>query len=56
MPITVGVGNLLSAEGFSMLMAPAAAESVWKMLLSEGAVPMGSIAWEKLRIIQGGNW
>lgn len=53
MPITVGVGNLLSAEGFSMLMAPAAAESVWKMLLSEGAVPMGSIAWEKLRIIQG---
>ncbi|WCJ18332.1 Glycine cleavage T-protein family [Euphorbia peplus] len=53
MPITVGVGNIISEEGYSLLMSPAAAESVWKTLLSQGAIPMGSNALEKLRIIQG---
>ncbi|KAF8093334.1 hypothetical protein N665_0384s0021 [Sinapis alba] len=53
MPITVGVGSLISDEGFTMLMSPAGAVSVWKTLLSEGAIPMGSEAWEKLRVIQG---
>ncbi|KAL9451468.1 hypothetical protein AB3S75_013100 [Citrus x aurantiifolia] len=53
MPITVGVGNVISEEGFSLLMSPAAAGSVWETLLSQGAVPMGSNAWEKLRIIKG---
>ncbi|KAA8536550.1 hypothetical protein F0562_029028 [Nyssa sinensis] len=53
MPITVGTGNLISEEGFSLLMSPAAAGSVWKTLLSQGAVPMGSKAWETLRIMQG---
>ncbi|KAL0718763.1 hypothetical protein Bca4012_068086 [Brassica carinata] len=53
MPITVGVGSLISDEGFTMLMSPGGAVSVWKTLLSEGAVPMGSVAWEKLRVIQG---
>ncbi|VVA93921.1 unnamed protein product [Arabis nemorensis] len=53
MPITVGVGSLISEEGFTMLLTPGGAVSVWKTLLTEGAVPMGSVAWEKLRIIQG---
>lgn len=53
MPITVGVGNIISDEGFSLLMSPAAADSVWKTLLSQGAIPLGSNAWEKLRITQG---
>ncbi|XP_021619091.1 putative transferase At1g60990, chloroplastic isoform X2 [Manihot esculenta] len=53
MPITVGVGNAISEEGYSFLMSPAAAGSVWRTLLSQGAAPMGSNAWEKLRIIQG---
>ncbi|KAK6945611.1 Aminomethyltransferase, folate-binding domain [Dillenia turbinata] len=53
MPITVGVGNLISEVGFSILMSPAAAGSVWKTLLSHGAIPMGSNAWEKLRVLQG---
>ncbi|EEF32849.1 fad oxidoreductase, putative [Ricinus communis] len=53
MPITVGAGNIISEYGYSLLMSSAAAESVWKTLLSQGAVPMGSNAWEKLRIIQG---
>ncbi|XP_040368200.1 putative transferase At1g60990, chloroplastic isoform X2 [Rosa chinensis] len=53
MPVTVGVGNVISEKGFSLLMSPAAAGSVWKTILSQGATPMGSNAWEKLRILQG---
>ncbi|XP_062077305.1 putative transferase At1g60990, chloroplastic isoform X2 [Humulus lupulus] len=53
MPITVGVGNVISEEGCSLLMSPAAAETVWKTILSQGAIPMGSNAWEKLRVLQG---
>ncbi|KAL1203674.1 putative transferase [Cardamine amara subsp. amara] len=52
-PITVGVGSLISDEGFTMLMSQGGAVSLWKTLLSEGAIPMGSVAWEKLRITQG---
>lgn len=35
------------------MMSPAAAPSVWKAILAQGAVPMGSNAWNKLRVIQG---
>ncbi|KAM7470357.1 hypothetical protein LguiA_008540 [Lonicera macranthoides] len=52
-PVTVAVGNVISEDGFSLLMPPAAAGSVWKALLSQGAIPMGSNAWEKLRVLQG---
>ncbi|KAB1207049.1 Aminomethyltransferase [Morella rubra] len=55
MPVTVGVGNVISAEGFSLLMSPAAAGAVWNTILSQGAIPMGSNAWEKLRVLQGGR-
>lgn len=53
MPVTVGVGSLISEEGFSLLMSPATAASVWDILLSCGANPMGSHAWERLRILRG---
>ena len=53
MPITVGAGNIISEEGFSLLISPAVSGPVWKTLVSLGAVPMGSDAWEKLRIFQG---
>ncbi|KAI4367101.1 hypothetical protein MLD38_022873 [Melastoma candidum] len=53
LPVTVGSGNLLSKEGFSLLMSPAAATTIWDTLLSRGATPMGSKAWERLRILQG---
>lgn len=56
MPITVGVGNVISEEGFSLLMSPAAAGAVWNTILSQGAIPMGSNAWEKLRVLQGGEF
>ncbi|XP_059651775.1 putative transferase At1g60990, chloroplastic isoform X2 [Cornus florida] len=53
MPITVAVGNVISEEGFSLLISPAVAGSVWKAILSQGAILMGSDAWETLRIFQG---
>ncbi|KAK3016313.1 hypothetical protein RJ639_007293 [Escallonia herrerae] len=53
MPITVAVGNVISEEGFSFLMPPAAAGSIWRTFVSLGAIPMGSKAWETLRIFQG---
>eukprot|EP00262_Sarcandra_glabra_P007525 TRINITY_DN20393_c0_g1_i1.p1 TRINITY_DN20393_c0_g1~~TRINITY_DN20393_c0_g1_i1.p1 ORF type:complete len:418 (-),score=44.94 TRINITY_DN20393_c0_g1_i1:108-1361(-) len=53
MPVTVGVGNVISEDGFSFLLAPATAGSVWKTVLNLGAIPMGSNAWERLRVIQG---
>ncbi|XP_057421819.1 putative transferase At1g60990, chloroplastic [Lotus japonicus] len=52
-PVTIGVGNLLSEDGFSLLMSPAAAPSVWEAILAQGAVPMGSNGWNKLRVIRG---
>lgn len=52
-PITIGVGNIISEGGFSLMMSPAAAPSVWKAILAQGAVAMGSNAWNKLRVIQG---
>lgn len=53
MPVTIGVGNLISEEGFAMLVSPATAAPIWEILLSRGAIPMGSNAWERLRILQG---
>ncbi|GLU12634.1 hypothetical protein SLE2022_292980 [Rubroshorea leprosula] len=52
-PITVGVGSIISEEGISLLMSPAIAGSLWKTLPSQGAIPMDSNAWEKLRVTQG---
>ncbi|KAF9610232.1 hypothetical protein IFM89_021425 [Coptis chinensis] len=52
-PITIGVGSVIAEDGFSLLLSPAAAGSVWKTLLSLGAVPMGANAWERFRIFQG---
>ncbi|KAF7131659.1 hypothetical protein RHSIM_Rhsim09G0016000 [Rhododendron simsii] len=53
MPVTLAAGNVISEEGFSLLMSPAAAGTVWKTLLSQGAIPMGSKAWETFRVFQG---
>ncbi|VFQ88870.1 unnamed protein product [Cuscuta campestris] len=52
-PITIAVGNIISEEGFLLLVSPANAKSLWKSLKDHGAVPMGSNAWETLRILQG---
>lgn len=53
MPMTIGVGNVISDVGYSMLMSTAAAEFVWKTLIGLDIVPMGSKAWERFRTYQG---
>ncbi|GAB4848137.1 hypothetical protein Ancab_002803 [Ancistrocladus abbreviatus] len=53
MPVTVGVGNIISEEGYSMMMSTAAAGFVWKTLIDLEAIPMGSHAWERLRVYRG---
>lgn len=53
MPLTVAVGSTISVDGFTFMMAPAAAESVRKALMDRGAVSMSPSAWETLRILQG---
>lgn len=52
-PVTVAVGSVISEESFSLLMSPAAAGLIWKALLSNGATPMGSNAFETYRVLQG---
>ncbi|KAI3827824.1 hypothetical protein L1987_01910 [Smallanthus sonchifolius] len=51
--VTVAVGSVISEQGFSLLMSPAAAGVIWKTLLSHGTTPMGSNALETYRILQG---
>lgn len=53
MPVTVAVGTAISEEGYTMMLSPAAAGSVWKNIVDLDAVPMGSNAWERLRIFRG---
>ncbi|KAK4438300.1 putative transferase, chloroplastic [Sesamum alatum] len=53
MPLTVAVGSITSVEGFTFMMSPAAAGSVWKALLGQGAIPISSSTWETLRILRG---
>ncbi|KAL0365048.1 UNVERIFIED_CONTAM: putative transferase, chloroplastic [Sesamum angustifolium] len=53
MPLTVAVGSITSVEGFTFMMSPAAAGSVWKALLGQGAIPIGSSTRETLRILRG---
>ncbi|KAG8368791.1 hypothetical protein BUALT_Bualt15G0083500 [Buddleja alternifolia] len=53
MPLTVAVGSIIAVEGFTFMMSPDAAKTVWKALRGQGAVPMGPSAWETLRILRG---
>ncbi|KAL8520950.1 hypothetical protein ACS0TY_011483 [Phlomoides rotata] len=53
MPLTVGVGSIISVQGFTFMMSPTAAGSVQKALMGHGAIPMSSSAWETLRILRG---
>eukprot|EP00250_Pteridium_aquilinum_P010951 c19739_g1_i1 orf=96-1382(+) len=52
-PVTVGVGNLLSKTGYSLMLSTDTAGLVWETLLKFGAVPMGAKCWEHLRIQKG---
>ena len=51
--MTVGVGNMLSKTGYSLMLSTDTAGLVWETLLKFGAVPMGANCWEHLRIQRG---
>ncbi|KAK1309533.1 hypothetical protein QJS10_CPA09g00182 [Acorus calamus] len=53
LPVTISVGSVLSEDGFSFLLSPSSAASVWQTLIGLGAVPMGGNGWERLRVLQG---
>ncbi|XP_051132456.1 uncharacterized protein LOC127252348 [Andrographis paniculata] len=53
MPLTVAVGSIISQTGFTIMMSRAAADTVWKALLDQGAIHMSPSAWETLRILRG---
>jgi hypothetical protein len=52
-PVTVGVGGGLAGPGYSFMLSTDTAGLVWEALLDAGAVPMGSKAWEQIRVWQG---
>ena len=52
-PVTVGVGNMISKIGYSLMLSTDTAGLVWETLLKFGAVPMGANCWEHLRIQRG---
>lgn len=49
----IAVGSGLAAEGYTVIADAAAAGDFWKTLMQQGGVPMGTRAWERLRILQG---
>ncbi len=51
--VRVAVGSGLALEGFTLITAADSAASVWSVLVEAGAVPLGDLAWEQLRIEQG---
>ncbi|KAH9295615.1 hypothetical protein KI387_039203, partial [Taxus chinensis] len=52
-PVTVGVGSVLSESGYSILLSPPTAGLIWESLLKFGAIPMGMVGWEQLRVLLG---
>jgi glycine cleavage system aminomethyltransferase T len=52
-PVTVGVGGGLAGPGYSIMLSTDTAGLVWEAIVDAGAVPMGSVAWEHLRVWQG---
>lgn len=51
--MTVGVGGGLVGLGYSFMLSTDTAGLVWEALLDAGVVPMGSKAWEQIRVWQG---
>lgn len=52
-PVTVGVGSVMSERGYSLLLSPLAAGLIWESLVKFGAIPMGMLGWERLRVLLG---
>jgi tRNA-modifying protein YgfZ len=51
--VRVAVGSGLVTPGYTLIVDSAQAAPLWKTLSAVGAVPLGAIGWEQLRIEQG---
>ena len=51
--VHLGVGSGLALPGYNLIIPVDSAGEIWKKLTANNALPMGSQAWEKLRIFQG---
>ncbi|KAJ0076736.1 hypothetical protein Patl1_35899 [Pistacia atlantica] len=56
MPINVVVGNVMYAEGFSLLMSAAIAGSIWQSLLSLGRPTPGKELTNEFNVLEAGLW
>lgn len=51
--VRIAVGSGLATPGYTLIVPAENAAKVWKILVEAGAVPMGNLVWEQLRIKQG---
>jgi len=51
--VRIAVGSGLATPGYTLIVPAENAANVWKMVVKAGAVPMGNLVWEQLRIKQG---
>jgi folate-binding protein YgfZ len=51
--VKVAVGSGLALPGYTLITDTQQAAPVWEALVQAGAIPMGDLAWEQLRIEQG---
>ncbi|MBW4664047.1 MAG: folate-binding protein [Chroococcus sp. CMT-3BRIN-NPC107] len=51
--VRIAVGSGLAIPGYTLIVSAENAAKVWQMLVEAGAVPMGDLVWEQLRIQQG---
>lgn len=51
--VRLAVGSGLAIAGYTLLVPATSAATVWAALVEAGAVPLGTTAWEQLRIQQG---
>jgi tRNA-modifying protein YgfZ len=51
--VRVAGGGGLATPGYTLIVEHEQAADLWQTILAAGAVPMGTQAWEQLRIVQG---
>ncbi|MGF1603468.1 MAG: YgfZ/GcvT domain-containing protein [Thermosynechococcaceae cyanobacterium] len=51
--VRVATGNGLAIPGYTLMVEHDQAADLWQRLVEAGAVPIGTQAWEQLRILQG---
>ncbi|MGL5876696.1 MAG: YgfZ/GcvT domain-containing protein [Xenococcaceae cyanobacterium] len=51
--LRIAVGNGLAIPGYTFIVPVAESASIWSKLTAGGAIPLGDLLWEQLRIQQG---